>query len=157
MNIVALHGVTIRRAVPGDAEVLAALLSEMDGEQDASHRFSPTLATKIMETMERYPEFHAYLALDEHGVPVGTFSLMVFSSLSHGGSRQAMLDAVVVTHSQRGRGVGEAMLKQALNLAAASGCYKMSLSSNLKRADAHRFYERLGFSQHGISFNLSLK
>jgi hypothetical protein len=32
----------------------------------------------------------------------------------------------------------------------------MSLSSNLKRGHAHRFYERIGFAQHGISFSILL-
>ena len=33
-----------------------------------------------------------------------------------------------------------------------AGCYKLALSSNLKRADAHRFYDSLGFERHGFSF-----
>ncbi len=33
-----------------------------------------------------------------------------------------------------------------------AGCYKMSLSSNLKRAQAHAFYESIGFEKHGYSF-----
>jgi GNAT superfamily N-acetyltransferase len=149
--------ITLRKAVAGDAEALAALLSEMDDEPEKGQGFSWEMAIRILSDMADYPDFDAYLALDEEGVPIGTFSLMTFCSLSHNGSRQALLDAVVVTPSQRGRGVGEAMLRQALKIAAAAGCYKVSLSSNLKRVDAHRFYERLGFSQHGISFSLELK
>ena len=34
----------------------------------------------------------------------------------------------------------------------AAGCYKMALSSNLKREAAHRFYDSLGFGRHGYSF-----
>ena len=30
------------------------------------------------------------------------------------------------------------------------------LSSNLKRERAHRFYEKLGFTQHGVSFEVGL-
>jgi hypothetical protein len=44
------------------------------------------------------------------------------------------------------------MIQEAMRIAANSGCYKLALSSNLKRADAHRFYQSLGFHQHGISF-----
>ena len=34
----------------------------------------------------------------------------------------------------------------------AAGCYKMALSSNLKREGAHAFYDSLGFERHGYSF-----
>jgi hypothetical protein len=32
------------------------------------------------------------------------------------------------------------------------GCYKLSLSSNVKRENAHKFYESLGFIKYGYSF-----
>lgn len=146
--------IVIREAIPADAEVLAILMAEMDDEP--AHGTDVDQMEKILTDMAKLSDFRAYLAFDENGMPVGSFSLMIFSSPAHQGTRQALLDAVVVTRSKRGRGVGEAMLKQALKLAAASGCYKMMLSSNLKRADAHRFYERLGFSQHGISFSIPI-
>ncbi|HEV2611376.1 MAG TPA: GNAT family N-acetyltransferase [Noviherbaspirillum sp.] len=148
--------IAVREAVPGDAEALAVLLAQMDDEPSETEGFNAALTRQIMADMESYPDFKAYLALDEAGVPVGTFSLMVFCSLSHHGSRQALLDAVVVSRERRGEGVGEAMLQRALHIAAGSGCYKLSLSSNIKRKDAHRFYERLGFSQHGVSFGIEL-
>ena|SRR6478672_369169 len=149
--------IAVREAVPGDAEVLGALLAEMDDDASEAEGFNASLTRQIMTDMATYPDFKAYLALDEKGTAVGTFSLMVFCSLSHLGTRQALLDAVVVTRHQRGQGVGEAMLQRALHIASASGCYKLSLSSNIKREAAHRFYERLGFAQHGVSFSVYLK
>lgn len=154
MSTLKTPGIVVREAGPDDADTLAALMAEMDDEADA--RVDAGHMRKIMANMAAYPDFRAYLALSDTGTPVGTFTLMVFSSPSHGGARQAMLDAVVVTRSRRGQGVGGAMLQHALNIAAASGCYKMTLSSNLKRVDAHRFYEDLGFRQHGISFSIPL-
>jgi GNAT superfamily N-acetyltransferase len=82
---------------------------------------------------------------------------MIFASPSQGGQPQALLDAVVVSRAQRGHGIGEAMVREALLMARQAGCYKLILSSNLKRRDAHRFYEQLGFRQHGISYGMPLK
>jgi GNAT superfamily N-acetyltransferase len=154
MSIVDTADVTVREANPHDANQLAALLAEMDDEPE--RRMDAEHMRKIMAEMASYPDFRVYLALDSAGAAVGTFSLMAFISPSHGGARQAMLDAVVVTRSRRGQGVGRTMLQHALNIAAAAGCYKMTLSSNLKRVDAHRFYEDIGFRQHGISFSIPL-
>jgi GNAT superfamily N-acetyltransferase len=48
--------------------------------------------------------------------------------------------------------VGRAMMAHAIEQCRKAGCYKLALSSNLKREDAHRFYESLGFERHGYSF-----
>jgi GNAT superfamily N-acetyltransferase len=157
MNQATLPDIELRPATSGDADTMAALMAEMDEPEPADRAHSPDGAhmRAVLADMARYPDFRAYLVL-ERGVPVASFSLMIFSSPSHQGTRQALLDAVVVTKARRGAGIGDAMIARAMDLATEAGCYKMMLSSNLKRADAHRFYERIGFSQHGISFGITL-
>jgi GNAT superfamily N-acetyltransferase len=44
------------------------------------------------------------------------------------------------------------MMEHARELAREAGCYKLALSSNQRRVQAHAFYERLGFERHGVSF-----
>jgi GNAT superfamily N-acetyltransferase len=44
------------------------------------------------------------------------------------------------------------MMQYAIQLCRRAGCYKVTLSSNLKRKSAHEFYESLGFQRHGYSF-----
>jgi GNAT superfamily N-acetyltransferase len=46
------------------------------------------------------------------------------------------------------------MMDDAMAHCREAGCYKMVLSSNLKREKAHLFYERLGFERHGVSFRV---
>ena len=50
------------------------------------------------------------------------------------------------------QGVGKAMMEHAREQCRLAGCYKLALSSNLRREAAHRFYEALGFERHGYSF-----
>jgi GNAT superfamily N-acetyltransferase len=154
MNARTEPAIVVREAIAEDAETIAALMAEMDdvpaAEADAS------AIRHVIAEMSAYPDHRVYLALDLAGTPVGTFSLMIFCSPSHQGARQGMLDGVVVTRAQRGQGVGRAMLRHALTMAASAGCYKLALSSNLKRVDAHRFYEDIGFQQHGISFSIPI-
>lgn len=146
----------VREARLDDAAAVAALQAEMDDAFGVPKKVNAGRMSAVMADMENYPWFRVYLAVDADGTPVGTFSLMVFSSPSHEGANQALLDAVVVTASRRGQGVGEKMISEAMRIAADAGCYKMMLSSNLKRADAHRFYERLGYRQHGFSFSIDI-
>lgn len=149
--------IDIRVALAKDAAMLADLLAEMD---DAPAERDPLSGAErmgeVLADMAAHADFRAYLVFKD-GRAIGSFSLMIFRSPAHGGSRQALLDAVVITRAQRGLGLGKIMITHALQLARAAGCYKMSLSSNLKRTDAHRFYESLGFTQHGFSFSLPLR
>jgi GNAT superfamily N-acetyltransferase len=48
------------------------------------------------------------------------------------------------------------MMRAAMDLAAAKGAYKLALSSNLRRLDAHRFYDGMGFKRHGYSFSTDI-
>lgn len=142
--------VTVRQATPDDAETLVNLLAEMDDAPTRAEKLDAEGAREIMAKMHAYPYFRAYLVF-AGGIAVGTFSMLVFCSLTHEGTQQAVLDAVVIGRTCRGQGIGSAMLDHAVRIAGEAGCYKIALSSNLKRMDAHRFYENFGFTQHGIS------
>jgi len=62
----------------------------------------------------------------------------------------------VVDAAQRGGGIGEAMVRHAVALADQAGCYKVALTSRHHRADAHRFYERIGFRAASVGFRIDL-
>jgi ribosomal small subunit protein bTHX len=112
----------------------------------SAHRFARIAA---------YPDYAVYLA-EEDGVPVGTFALLVMDNLAHGGAPEGVVENVVVAEGRRGQGIGRALMRFAMDRCAAAGCYKLVLSSNVQREAAHRFYEDLGFVQHGLSFSVPL-
>ena len=87
---------------------------------------------------------------------VGTFHLTQLRHLSFGGARAMLIEAVHVMESERNRGIGETMMRFAIDEARRRGCQRVQLTSNKKRAAAHRFYERLGFvrSHEGLKLYL---
>jgi GNAT superfamily N-acetyltransferase len=85
------------------------------------------------------------LVAEAGGRVVGTASLLIVPNLSHRGRPYAIVENVVVDAAERGGGHGELLLRHAMEEARRAGCYKLSLTSNKRRKDAHRFYERLGF------------
>ena len=60
---------------------------------------------------------------------------------------KARLDEVVVDANARGKGVGEALVKAALEIGREKGAQVAELQSGrgANRAPAHRLYEKLGF------------
>ena len=148
----------VREAGMADLPAVTRLLAWMDssaGDAQAVPQMSITRAERIFCEMARYPNYRCYLLMNGDE-PVGTFTLLIFDALVHGGAREALIDGVVVAPVRRGQGYGRLMLKEAMRMARESGCYKLALSSNRKRVDAHRFYESLGFERHGVSFAIDL-
>ena len=140
----------IRVATIEDVPTLIQLHSEMDGALSLPIE----QAQQIFTEMSKVPKYHSYITFND-AEPVGTFSLMFLPTLMHRGFHKfAVLDAVVVKASYRSQGIGKTMVKEALKISAAAGCYKVTLSSNLKRDHAHAFYQSLGFKQHCWSFSL---
>ena len=103
----------------------------------------------------RYPDYTLYVA-EQGGAVVGSFALLVMDNLGHLGAPSAIVEDVVVAPALHGRGIGQAMMRFALDAARAKGCYKLMLSSNAKRERAHAFYEALGFDRHGFSFRIDI-
>lgn len=90
------------------------------------------------------------------GAVIGTFQFTVIAGLSRHGSKRAQIEAVRVAAHLRGGGIGEAMLRHAIEMARADGCALVQLSSDKRRGRAHLFYERLGFIASHIGFKLAL-
>jgi GNAT superfamily N-acetyltransferase len=67
-----------------------------------------------------------------------------------------VVEDVAVAPSRQGQGIGRAMMAHAIEECRKAGCYKLALSSNVKRAAAHKFYESLGFERHGYSYAVFL-
>ena len=60
--------------------------------------------------------------------------------------------ALVVAEEYRNQGIGTQLIKVAEEWAQQNGAAIITLNSGLKRLDAHRFYEHMGFRIKGYSF-----
>ena len=143
------NAVVIRPVAEADLAALVALLASIDGERPFTvERLSGQLAR-----VRAFPGYTVYVAMHD-GRVVGTFSQLIFPALAHGGASESLVEAVVVSAEVRGLGIGRQMMEFARQRAGEAGCYKLALSSNAKRLDAHRFYLGMGFQQQGISFSI---
>jgi GNAT superfamily N-acetyltransferase len=88
---------------------------------------------------------------------LGCLTLYVLPLLAHRQAPEALVEDVAVHPKAQGLGLGRLLMEQAMAVAQARGCYKLALSSNAKRVDAHAFYEHIGFTRHGLSFHVPLK
>ncbi|HEX2206702.1 MAG TPA: GNAT family N-acetyltransferase [Longimicrobium sp.] len=68
----------------------------------------------------------------------------------------ARILTLVVDARVRRQGVGAALVEFAEQWARERGAYTLMLTTNVRRQDAHGFYESLGFSRTGYRYALSL-
>jgi GNAT superfamily N-acetyltransferase len=82
--------------------------------------------------------------------------LIGFRHLGGRGGLCAEIETVHVHPDHRGQGIGTALRRDALARALGRGCYRVQLTSNAARRDAHRCYDRLGFCPSHLGFKLPL-
>jgi GNAT superfamily N-acetyltransferase len=97
------------------------------------------------------------LIIAMHGdEPVGTLQLTFIAGIMRRGMWRCLVESVHIAPTQRNRGFGTEMMRYAADTARARGCGVVQLTSNKARADAHRFYRRLGYVQSHEGFRLLL-
>lgn len=87
---------------------------------------------------------------------VGCLQLTIATGLSRQGMRRAQLEGVRVKGAYRGQGIGEQLIRAAIDRARAAGCGIAQLTSDATRLDARRFYERLGFEASHVGMKIML-
>ena len=148
----------LRRAQRGDLAALVALIAA-----DSLRAAEETPGPEGSESYER-----AFDAIDADaaqtltvletadGRLVGTMQLTVIPGLARRGATRMQIEAVRVSEELRGLGLGSAMIEWAIGRAREDGVSLVQLTSDARRADAHRFYERLGFAASHVGFKLFL-
>lgn len=106
-------------------------------------RSSPAPQRPELEEIVRSPATVLLVARDNSGAIVGSLTLVLFRIPT---GVRAWVEDVVVDEAVRGRGVGDALGRDALRRAARAGARTVDLTSRPSREAANRLYRRLGFA-----------
>ncbi|MDB4965872.1 MAG: acetyltransferase, family [Myxococcales bacterium] len=132
-------GINVRRARPGDASHVYALVEQLGYHPD--HRgFDETFAQTV-----RHPEAAVFVAVEGLRV-IGYLSMSQRPQIRLGG-RAANIDELVVDERRRAEGVGTALLDAAVSYARGLGCKRVDLST----ARSRQSYERGFYVAHGFA------
>lgn len=99
---------------------------------------------------------HQLIVGEEGGRVQACCQLTVLAGLSRGGGKRALVEAVRVAVELRSRGIGAALMAECEARARAAGCTIIQLTTDKSRAQAHRFYERLGYAPSHIGMKKPL-
>ena len=149
------HQVGLRRATAADVGPIVALIA--DDQLGATREDPGDLAAylRAFAVIDADPA-QLLVVLDDGGTVVGTMQVSFIPGLSRGGGLRGQVEAVRVATSHRGQGLGEQMVRWAVAESGRRGCALVQLTTDKSRKDAHRFYERLGFTASHEGFKMAL-
>ncbi|TKC81506.1 GNAT family N-acetyltransferase [Trinickia terrae] len=135
-----------RDATVDDLHEIAALLA--DDDIGASRESVNDADMKRYETALRaiaaQPGNRVLLCMDGDEI-VGLLQLTLIAGLSRLGMTRAQIEGVRVKRERRGQRIGERLFEHAIDIARSAGCGLVQLTTDKRRENAKRFYERLGF------------
>lgn len=76
---------------------------------------------------------------------VGVQQITFTPYITHQGGWRATIEGVRTASTERGKGIGSKLIQYAIDRAKKRGCHIIQLTTDKKREEALRFYERLGF------------
>lgn len=87
---------------------------------------------------------------------VGVCQLTYIPYLTYRGSWRAIIEGVRIASEYREKGLGEALIKEAIIRAKAKGVRIVQLTTDKQRSQAKHFYEKIGFkaTHEGMKLNL---
>ncbi|MFE9842245.1 GNAT family N-acetyltransferase [Streptomyces goshikiensis] len=145
----------IRPATEDDLPAIVAMLAD---DPLGATRESPDDLTPYAAALKRLvedPHQHVVVAVRGDRV-VGTLQLTIVPGLSRKGATRSIIEGVRVHADERGSGLGTRFVEWAVDQSRRENCQLVQLTSDVTRTDAHRFYERLGFTASHVGFKLQL-
>lgn len=146
----------VRAATEADLPAILRMLMNDRATPSDELPLSHACYLDAFREMQASQHSRTYVAVEGDAI-VGTFMLSFLRHLMRRGTLVAEIEAVRVDAPFRRKGIGEAMVRWAIDESRKRGCSRLQLTSNFKRKDAHRFYERLGFKGSHLGMKLDIE
>jgi GNAT superfamily N-acetyltransferase len=131
----------IRPAEAKDCAALARLIGQLE------YRVSPEEVRERLAVMQA--EDRLVLVAELEGEVIACLSTSVMRVL-HRPAPVGRISMMVVDEPFRGRGIGTELVRAAEQALKERGCYMVEVTSHVRRTEAHRFYERLGYARTSV-------
>lgn len=140
--------ITVRRARREDVEAIVRMLADdaLGGPRERVEAPLPDDYFRAFARLADNPHIMLMVAESEAGDVIGCLQLCILPGLSSQGASRGLIEDVRVAGHLRSRGIGEQLVRWALDEARRHGCKLVELLTHHTRTDAQRFYARLGFA-----------
>lgn len=147
----------VRQATRDDVASIVALLAadSLGATRQASYSHDADAYLAAFDDIASSPDAELLVGVVDGGV-MACAQVNYLRHLTYTGGMRAQIEGIRVDAAHRGRSHGEALVTEAIRRAKARGCHLVQLTTDRRRDDALRFYERLGFvaTHHGMKLHL---
>ena len=143
--------VHIREAEPKDFHAIYGLMKNELGYPDLNE----TETLKRLEYFRQSGDWATFVAVLDNEIAgfIGTMKGMAYNIEGY----YAEIVALAVSEKARRSGVGTALVNEAEKWARLNGIHEIGLHSNMKRLEAHIFYEKNGYAKKSYWFYKQLE
>lgn len=146
----------LRPATRAELPAVLALLADEEKVVDPASVTVTEAYERAFADIERDARNEVLVLAEEDGTVVGCLQATYIPGLGKGGAERALIEAVRIRADRRGDGLGRELMNRAVERARERGCGLVQLTSDKRRADAHRFYASLGFARSHDGFKMTL-
>lgn len=145
----------VARATEADVPAIVALLADdaLGAARETTEDLEPYL--RAFHEIDADPR-HLLVVVRDGDRVVGTMQLTLLPGLARAGATRLQIEAVRLASTVRGAGLGTALFAWAHEYGRHRGATVAQLTTDKRRADAQRFYRRLGYdaSHEGLKLTL---
>ena len=136
-----------RKAIKEDIPTLVEMIAD-DALGQTRENFQDPLPSVYYDAFDKIdtdPNQELIVIQDTDGSIIGTLQLSFIQYLTYQGGIRAQIEAVRIRKDKRGEGLGETLFKWAIERAKDRNAHLIQLTTDKKRPEALKFYEKLGF------------
>jgi ribosomal protein S18 acetylase RimI-like enzyme len=135
----------IRRITINDLDRVFELLNTLYENKLKYEKFKEIYKLKLND------ENSYYIVATEENKIIGILTSELQVKL-HRSKKQSFIEDLIVDKDYRNKGIGKALLQNAVDYAKNNNCEVIELTSYIKNENAHRFYENNNFIKHSYKF-----
>lgn len=152
-----MEHIVFRSALSSDVPAIVALLADdpLGSQREITSTPLDQSYVAAFRAIEADANQHLVVVVD-HDEVIGTLQLSFIPGIARMGAWRGQIEAVRIAANRRDSGLGQKMFEWAIAECRARGCNLVQLTTDKSRADAHRFYEKLGFIASHEGYKLAL-
>ncbi len=145
--------IEVRELRSGDLDAIVSLLGKLGEVTSPGSPVKDRVVHRTYELMARFRDVYRNYVAVEHSRVVGLISLVFYKTLLHEGGT-ALINELVVSGSERGRGIGTQLVKAGIAAARECGMDEIEVGTERGNRDARRFYKHIGFNLEYVLFGM---
>lgn len=155
-----MNPIVFRTATRTDLAAIVALLADdpLGREREAAGASPAAVDARYVAAFDAIAADanQQLVVVTEGDTVVGTLQLSFIPGIARQGAWRGQIEAVRIAAQRRDAGLGQRTFEWAIARCRERGCTLVQLTTDKRRPDAHRFYERLGFVASHEGYKLAL-